>query len=86
MPDDLSPVVARVPGDFAGGVDFDGHDLADAATLDEDNGCANAPVATAALFPALNIGSNEGVSACDVCTCYQMCTRYCESREDMSME
>lgn len=66
MAHDFSPVVALVPRDFAGGVDFDGHDLADTSALDEDDRCADSSSFAAALLAALDVCSDEGVPAGDV--------------------
>lgn len=69
---DFRPVVALIPRDFARGVNFDRHDLADTSALDEDDCCADASGAAASLFAARDIVSDEGVAAGDICSGYDV--------------
>lgn len=62
----VSPVISRVPANFAWGIDFDRHDLADSAALNEDDSRTDASVTTATLFAPLNIGSDKGISVGDI--------------------
>jgi len=55
------PVISAIPGYLAGGVYLNGHDLADAAALDDDDEGANTAVMATPLFAALDVGDNEGV-------------------------
>lgn len=57
----LGPVFALVPRDLGRWVDLDGHDLADATALDEDDEGANATGAAAALLAPLDVGAHERV-------------------------
>jgi hypothetical protein len=58
----LSPVLSHIPANFAWGIDFDGHDLADRAALDKDDCRTNPPVTTATLLAPLNISGDKRVS------------------------
>jgi hypothetical protein len=60
--EDLCPVCAGVPGDLAGGVYFDGHDLADCAALNDDDDSADTPALPTAVLAALYICDDEGVA------------------------
>ena len=62
MLEDLRPVFPWVPADFAGGVDFDRHNLADSAALDENNRAANAAIAAASLFSTFDVSCNKRIS------------------------
>ena len=62
MAEDGGPVVAGVPGDLGGGVDLDGHDLADAGALDDDDERADAAVLAAPLLAALDVADDERVA------------------------
>lgn len=77
MMEDLGPVFPGIPGDFAGGINLDGHDLADAGTLDDDNEGANATGGATPLFASLNIADDEGVA--DVCSGNDVCGGYRKS-------
>lgn len=68
MAHDFRPVVALVPGDFAWGINFDRHHLADTPALDQDDCCADASSAAASLFAARNVVGDERVSAGDICS------------------
>lgn len=56
------PVVAHVPGDLGRRVDLDGHDLADAAALDDDDDRADAAALATPLLAALDVGDDERVA------------------------
>jgi hypothetical protein len=60
------PVISHIPANFAWGVNFDGHNLADGAALDEDDRRSDAPVTTATILASLDISSDKWISVCDV--------------------
>ena len=60
--ENIRPVVAHVPSNFARRVYFYGHDLTDLATLDDDYGCANTTTPAAAILAASDIFTNEGIT------------------------
>jgi len=62
----FGPVLSRIPANFAWGIDFNGHDLADGAALDQDDCCPDASVTTATVLASLNIGSNQRISIGDI--------------------
>jgi hypothetical protein len=64
--ENFGPVLSRVPTNFAWGIDFNGHDLADGAALDKDNCRTDPSVTTATLFAPLNIGGNKRISVGDI--------------------
>jgi len=74
MSEDVCPILSAVPCYFTWRVDFDGHDLADGAALDEDDACADTAGLSAALFASLDISDNEGIA--DVCARNDMSSRY----------
>lgn len=61
MSENLSPVIARIPGDFSRWVDFDRYNLGSGAALNDDNKSTNAAVLSATLLSALNVSDNERI-------------------------
>jgi hypothetical protein len=62
MAQDILPVFPCVPGNFAGWVDFNGHDLADLAALNDHNACADAAVLPAARLASLDVVDDERIA------------------------
>ena len=58
----LFPIFPSVPRDGAGMVDFDGHDLADAGTVEDDDEGAKASLLSRPRVARLDLGDNEGVA------------------------
>ena len=58
----LFPVLPRIPRDRAGMVDFHGHDLADACTVEDDNEGAKASFLTTPCVAGLNLRDDDGVA------------------------
>ena len=61
MSEYLSPVIARIPGDFSRWVDFDRYNLGSGTALDDDNKSTNPAVLPAAFLSALNISDDEWI-------------------------
>lgn len=83
--ENLGPVIALVPRDLGGWVDLDGHDLADAAALDEDDEGADAAGATAAFFASLDVGANKWVVVRHVRSRDNVCPRDGEAEERLGV-
>jgi hypothetical protein len=66
--EDIFPVLARIPCDFAGGIDLDRHNLADLTALDDDDCCANATALAATVFASSDIFTHEGVAIGHICS------------------
>lgn len=55
------PIVPRVPRNLRRRVDLNGHNLGDAATLDDDDKCADAPAIPASFLASLDVSYDEWV-------------------------
>ena len=61
MRKDSRPIVPGVPRNLPRRVDFNGHNLGDAATLYNDDECANTPAIPAPFLAPLNVSYDERV-------------------------
>ena len=61
MSENLSPVIARIPGDFSRWVDFDRYNLGSGAALNDHNKSTNATALSATLLSTLNVSDNERI-------------------------
>lgn len=73
MVQNICPIFSRIPGDLTGGIDLNGHDLADLATLYDDDSRPDASTLAAALFAAADVLANERVVIRHICPRDNMC-------------
>lgn len=60
---DLCPVIAGIPSDFAGRIHLDGHHLTDTPALDEDDQRPDATTLATTVLPPLDVCSHERIMA-----------------------
>lgn len=66
MPENVCPVIPRVPRDAVWRVDFHRHDLADLAALDEDHSTADTAALAASVLATPDVVCNERIVVGDV--------------------
>jgi hypothetical protein len=59
---DTGPILSCIPSDLRRWINLDGHDLGDAAALDDDDEGTDAPAMSASFLASLDVGSDEWVT------------------------